>query len=130
MVRQYLSGEGLRWLGLAVQLYGSVVPAVLPRTLFCALLGILVSGLYELGLPLVLLSSVAFVPNLSFAPILPMSGFGKGGKQRGAQPGPSHLGSYCGKAAKRLGRENQNPVSAARFRHSCKATPVLRIFTR
>ncbi len=64
MVRQYLSGEGLRWLGLAVQLYGSVVPAVLPRTLFCALLGILVSGLHELGLPLVLPSSVAFGPNL------------------------------------------------------------------
>jgi len=69
-IRQYLSGNGLRWFRLALQLHGSVVPAVLPRTLICGLLGVLVSVLYKLGLPIALSSLVAFVPNIVFGLML------------------------------------------------------------
>jgi putative membrane protein len=37
---------------------------VLPRTLVCGLFGVLVSILYELGLPVALSALVAFVPNI------------------------------------------------------------------
>jgi putative membrane protein len=64
VLRKYLAGEGLRWFRLALQLQGSVVPAVLPRAFTCGLVGVLVSILYKLGLPLALSSLVAFVPNI------------------------------------------------------------------
>ncbi|MFS8794182.1 hypothetical protein NW849_07235 [Synechococcus sp. R55.3] len=64
VLRKYLAGEGLRWFRLALQLQGSVVPAVLPRAFICGLAGVLVSVLYKLGLPLALSSLVAFVPNI------------------------------------------------------------------
>lgn len=64
MVSQPRSWEALRWFRLALQLQGSVVPAVLPRTLICGLFGVLISILYELGLPLDLPALVVFVPNI------------------------------------------------------------------
>ncbi len=64
MIRKHPSWEGFRWFRLALQLQGSVVPGVLPRTLVCGLFGVLVSILYELGLPLALSALVAFVPNI------------------------------------------------------------------
>ncbi|MEN9223746.1 MAG: bestrophin family ion channel, partial [Thermostichus sp. BF3_bins_97] len=64
MIRKHPSWEGFRWFRLALQLQGSVVPAVLARTLICGLFGVLVSILYELGLPLALSALVAFVPNI------------------------------------------------------------------
>jgi putative membrane protein len=64
MIRKHPSWEGFRWFRLALQLQGSVVPGVLPRTLVCGLFGVLVSILYELGLPVALSALVAFVPNI------------------------------------------------------------------
>ncbi|MEN9229604.1 MAG: bestrophin family ion channel [Thermostichus sp. DG02_5_bins_236] len=64
MVSQPRSWEALRWFRLALQLQGSVVPMVLPRTFICALFGVLISILYELGLPLDLPALVVFVPNI------------------------------------------------------------------
>ncbi|MEN9225686.1 MAG: bestrophin family ion channel [Thermostichus sp. HHBFW_bins_43] len=64
MIHRHSSWEGFRWFRLALQLQGSVVPAVLTRTLVCGLFGVLVSILYELGLPLALSALVAFVPNI------------------------------------------------------------------
>ncbi|MCJ2542978.1 bestrophin family protein [Thermostichus vulcanus] len=64
MVSQPRSWEVLRWFRLALQLKGSVVPAVLPRTLICGLFGVLISILHELGLPLELPAVVVFVPNV------------------------------------------------------------------
>lgn len=56
--------EGVRWFQRALQLRGSVVPAVLPRTLISTLFGVLISILYEWGLPLDLPALVVFVPNV------------------------------------------------------------------
>jgi putative membrane protein len=56
--------EGFRWFRLALQVQGSVVPAVMPRTLICGLFGVGVSSLYALGFPLELSALVAFVPNI------------------------------------------------------------------
>lgn len=56
--------EGFRWFRLALQVQGSVVPGVMPRTLVCGVFGLFVSGLYELGVPLGLSALAVFVPNI------------------------------------------------------------------
>ncbi len=56
--------EGFRWFRLALQVQGSVVLAVMPRTLLSGLFGVLISSLYALGFPLELSAFVAFAPNI------------------------------------------------------------------
>ncbi|MEN9201912.1 MAG: bestrophin family ion channel [Thermostichus sp. DG02_2_bins_29] len=64
MLGQLKSWGALQWFRVALQLHGSVVPAVLPRTLISGLFGVLISILYKLGLPLDLPVVVVFVPNV------------------------------------------------------------------
>ncbi len=59
-----MSGETLRWFSRALQLRGSVLQAILPRTLLVALFGVLISGLHQLGWPVAIPVLVAFVPNI------------------------------------------------------------------
>ncbi|NJK64563.1 MAG: hypothetical protein HC921_19395 [Synechococcaceae cyanobacterium SM2_3_1] len=52
------------WFRLALQLRGSVVFSILPRTLVCSLFGVFISWLHQLGWPVSLPVLVAFVPNV------------------------------------------------------------------
>jgi putative membrane protein len=52
------------WFRLALQLRGSVVFSILPRTLVCAGFGVLISWLHQLGWPVSVPVLVAFVPNV------------------------------------------------------------------
>lgn len=56
--------ETLNWFRRALQLKGSVVQAIFPRTLLAAGFGLLISGLHELGWPVAIPVLVAFVPNI------------------------------------------------------------------
>lgn len=59
-----MAGETLRWFNRALQIRGSVVQSILPRTLIVALFGVLISGLDRLGWPVGIPVLVAFVPNI------------------------------------------------------------------
>jgi putative membrane protein len=53
------------WLRIALQVSGSVIPAILPRVLFCTLFAILIFILYQLGVPIpTRLLDNFFVPDL------------------------------------------------------------------
>ncbi len=52
------------WFRLALQLRGSVVFSILPRTLVCTGFGVLISWLHQLGWPVSIPVLVAFVPNV------------------------------------------------------------------
>ena len=52
------------WFQLAFKLRGSVLPSVLPQSLLCGGFGLLVSGLYSLGLPLHLPILAGVIPNV------------------------------------------------------------------
>jgi ion channel-forming bestrophin family protein len=52
------------WFRFALKLRGSVLPAVLPRTLICGLFGIVVSGLYTRGWPVSLPVLASVIPNI------------------------------------------------------------------
>ncbi len=52
------------WFRIALQLRGSVLRAVWPRTLLCTLFALLITILYQQGLPLSIPVLVAFVPNI------------------------------------------------------------------
>lgn len=52
------------WFRFALRLRGSVIPAVLPRTLICGGFGVLVSLLYRLGIPVSLPVLASLVPNI------------------------------------------------------------------
>lgn len=53
-----------RWFQVAFQLKGSVIPAVLPRTLVCVAAGIVVAFLFSLGLPVNLPILASLIPNI------------------------------------------------------------------
>jgi putative membrane protein len=53
-----------QWFRTLFQWRGSVIPAVLPRTLFCAGFGLLISGLYARGMPIALSTLGGIVPSI------------------------------------------------------------------
>lgn len=53
-----------KWLRAAMQLRGSVIPAVLPRTIACGIFGGLVSLLHYLGLPVSMPALASLIPNI------------------------------------------------------------------
>lgn len=53
-----------KWLKLALQVKGSVIPAIMPRVLFCGLFGMLISILYPFGIPVHWPVLSSLVPNL------------------------------------------------------------------
>ena len=55
---------GFRWFRLALQMQGSIALSVIPQTVICGLFGLLISVLYDLGVPVALSALVAFVPNI------------------------------------------------------------------
>ncbi len=57
-------GYGFRWFRLAIQMQGSIALSVIPQTVICGLFGLLISVLYDLGVPVALSALVAFVPNI------------------------------------------------------------------
>lgn len=52
------------WFRLALKLRGSVIPAILPRTIICGLFGVLISVLYALGYPVYIPILVSIIPNV------------------------------------------------------------------
>ncbi|MEB3295607.1 MAG: bestrophin family ion channel [Synechococcales bacterium] len=56
--------ERLSWFRLALQLKGSVLPSVLPRSLICGLMGILVAILHGQGVPVVLPTRESLIPSI------------------------------------------------------------------
>lgn len=52
------------WLQAALQLRGSVIPAILPRTVLCGLFGIFISTLYSFGLPVSQPSLSSVIPSI------------------------------------------------------------------
>lgn len=56
--------ERKRWFKIAFQLRGSVVPAILGRTLICGLFGVLISVLFHLRLPVALPVLAGVIPNI------------------------------------------------------------------
>ncbi|MBW4418909.1 MAG: hypothetical protein KME13_06725 [Myxacorys californica WJT36-NPBG1] len=59
-----MSLEKRRWFQVAVQLEGSIVPDVLPRSLFCGFFGLLITVLYFYGLPVSLPFLASLIPNI------------------------------------------------------------------
>ncbi|HEY9907801.1 MAG TPA: bestrophin family ion channel [Thermosynechococcaceae cyanobacterium] len=53
-----------KWFQLALQIQGSVIPAVLPRTLICGLFGVLISALFFLDVPVALPTLASLIPNI------------------------------------------------------------------
>jgi ion channel-forming bestrophin family protein len=52
------------WFWTAIQLKGSVIPSVLPRTIACGAFGVLISLLYSLGLPVSVPTLASLIPNV------------------------------------------------------------------
>ncbi|MBF2047275.1 MAG: hypothetical protein IGS54_07915 [Elainella sp. C42_A2020_010] len=63
MVQRTLFGQGT-WFRFALQIRGSVIPAILGRTVFCGALGGVVSGLHFLGVPVSLPVLAGVIPNI------------------------------------------------------------------
>jgi ion channel-forming bestrophin family protein len=59
-----MSFEKRRWLQVALQMRGSVVPSVLPRSLFCGIFGLTISAFYVHGYPVSLPSLAGLIPNI------------------------------------------------------------------
>jgi putative membrane protein len=59
-----MSIERKRWFQVALQLKGSVVPAVLGRTIFCGLFGLFVTLLFYLRQPVALPILASLIPNI------------------------------------------------------------------
>ncbi len=59
-----MSVENRRWLQLAFQVRGSVLLAVLPRSLFCGFFGLLVKGLFDAKYPVSLPFLASLIPNI------------------------------------------------------------------
>lgn len=53
-----------RWFRDALCIRGSVIPAVLPRAMLCGLFGVVVSGLYQAGVPVSLPVLASLIPNI------------------------------------------------------------------
>lgn len=59
-----MSVENRRWLQLAFQVRGSVILAVLPRSLFCGFFGLLIKGLFDAKYPVSLPFLASLIPNI------------------------------------------------------------------
>ncbi len=59
-----MSVENRRWLQLAFQLRGSVLLAVLPRSLFCGFFGLIIKGLFDAKYPVSLPFLASLIPNI------------------------------------------------------------------
>jgi ion channel-forming bestrophin family protein len=59
-----MSFEKRRWIQIALQMRGSVVPSVLPRSLFCGIFGLVISTFYVHGYPVSLPSLAGLIPNI------------------------------------------------------------------
>lgn len=59
-----MNTERKRWFQLALQIKGSVVPAVLGRTIFCGLFGVVVSALFHYKLPVAIPTLASLIPNI------------------------------------------------------------------
>ncbi|MFB2837677.1 bestrophin family protein [Floridanema evergladense] len=59
-----MSKDKLQWYKSAVQLRGSVLPAVLPRAIFCGVVGVIVSAMHYYGLAVSLPFLGSFIPNI------------------------------------------------------------------
>ncbi|MBC7822286.1 MAG: hypothetical protein H7126_00135 [Candidatus Parcubacteria bacterium] len=59
-----MSVENRRWLQLAFQVRGSVLLAVLPRSLFCGFFGLLIKGLFDAKYPVSLPFLASLIPNI------------------------------------------------------------------
>ncbi len=59
-----MSLEKRRWLNLALQVKGSVIPAVLPRSLFCGFFGLLIKLLLDANYPVSLPFLASLIPNI------------------------------------------------------------------
>jgi ion channel-forming bestrophin family protein len=56
--------EKRRWFQVALQLQGSVLPLVMPRSLFCGAFGLFISLLYALKFPVALPFLASLIPNI------------------------------------------------------------------
>jgi putative membrane protein len=56
--------ENRRWLQLAFQVRGSVILAVLPRSLFCGFFGLIIKGLFDAKYPVSLPFLASLIPNI------------------------------------------------------------------
>ena len=59
-----MSLEKRRWLHLALQVRGSVIPAVLPRSLFCGFFGLILKLLLDANYPVSLPFLASLIPNI------------------------------------------------------------------
>ncbi len=59
-----MSAEKKRWLQTALQIKGSVVPRVLPRSLFCGFFGLLITIAFIHGHPVSLPALASLIPNI------------------------------------------------------------------
>jgi putative membrane protein len=59
-----MSNERRRWFQMALQIKGSVLPAVMGRTVFCGLFGVFVSILFYFKLPVALPVLASLIPNI------------------------------------------------------------------
>ncbi|MCY7278562.1 MAG: hypothetical protein LH702_33715 [Phormidesmis sp. CAN_BIN44] len=59
-----MSVENRRWLQLAFQVRGSVILAVLPRSLFCGFFGLIIKGLFDAKYPVSLPFLASLIPNI------------------------------------------------------------------
>lgn len=59
-----MSVENRRWLQLAFQVRGSVLLAVLPRSLFCGFFGLMIKGLFDAKYPVSLPFLASLIPNI------------------------------------------------------------------
>lgn len=59
-----MSLEKQRWIQIALQLRGSVLPSVLPRSLFCGFFGLTITVLYRYGYPVSLPFLASLIPNI------------------------------------------------------------------
>lgn len=59
-----MSMEKRRWIHLALQVKGSVIPAVLPRSLFCGFFGLIVKLLLDINYPVSLPFLASLIPNI------------------------------------------------------------------
>ncbi|MBW4442194.1 MAG: hypothetical protein KME10_13345 [Plectolyngbya sp. WJT66-NPBG17] len=59
-----MSSEKRRWLQTALQIKGSVVPQVLPRSLFCGVFGLLITIAFVHGHPVSMPALASLIPNI------------------------------------------------------------------
>jgi putative membrane protein len=59
-----MGSEHKRWFQVALQLKGSVIPAVFGRTLFCGGFGVLISALFYFKVPVALPTLASLIPNI------------------------------------------------------------------